>query len=1402
MSRPIVVAVLALSALAAAPLPLRAQEERFPMNGAAVADNAQAAQKYDRATGLFRAGRWDEGAEKLLEMVDQHGDRLVLSGAAGQYVSARRLAEKLSRDLPPEGQAAWRRQVDPRVSAALASARTPGDLRRILRDLPNSTHDAAVRARLAAMLGDAGDVEGEAQALWGLVDGSRAAEGRPAAAARLALLLGRLNDRDGLASLEAGLGPTADARVLWRGKPSSVRDVLTFARTLLRAETDDAPAWAAWPTFGGSGSRDRVAASIKGIPPPTARYPFTEGPSWAPQMRGFSGGWNAQYWESLLVQPAAADGIVVVNEGHVAWAKELAGDGGKPLWVIRGIESPSRLMYEERCLHGVTLSGGNAYFSLAATALREQVKMTWLVAVYPIPHRKLYCVEAQTGRTVWERGGDAEGKDFETRASYHGAPVVDGGLLYCAATFAATPVDPVAHWVVCLDARTGREVWRTFVASGIPEINLFGNSTRESVPLSVTVSGDRILACTNLGVVACLDRTDGGLLWARRYPRFRVEPIRDAYEIPRNPVSWLQSPIYLAKDPADGREKVVVAPLDGPFVFCLSADDGEILWQFPRPERVREHDAEFRYIVGVRDGVVYLSGDSVMALGLKSAKRIWDERMALPSAPIGRGLVGQDGVYFPLKSGLLRLGLKDAAQGKAFWAWPVEGMGGHLLFVDQAVVTVGNRTMTVCYDPARARAFLEAEVAKNPSSSYLRYRLAICLQSAGEPEKAEQALRQAMALAEKRGDEASRVVAEACRRTLFRNRMTAAVAMMRRSDGARRAAEEYEKARAFAATEGEWLELLFALASARRAASDLPGAVAAYQEVIAKHGDQLRDGGDPARTEARRAIDAILATGREPYAEVEAEATALLARARRENDPSLYESLLRLYPNSLAAEEAAYGAGHARFVAVDWPGACDALQKFLREHPQSSRVPQAMAELAVAFEKRGMWGMAGAQLRRLKKSGGSAQVQMDGAAVPAAKWAELRLAGAGYRRAEREGSEPEAVFPAQKAWTWSGQRGWELKVLDPDGIPAWKKVPVFAVTGATLVAVDADKGTELWRAACPNGVRWAAWSAGMLVVAGPDAAEAFQEDGTSAWRTQYGGAHLYDGREAEGGIYLAVREARMAGSFVLALDAATGQTSWKSSMQAGHIVQRLWVTDDGVCWLSRAEDAMIVADRESGALRARWPLAASRLVQAGPDRFLALSWDNELMLVEAATGKSIWKSPQPGMRIESALLVAGDSVLTTMTADSGQRLRIYSLETGKLRHEVELGLVWVKQVQVDATTVYLAYKKADGANEYVSAAYELSTGKELWRTPVAGIQSLFPGTLAKGHVLLNCPVTRRPPGGGAIEWVPTIVAIDRKTGLECGRIEGSPESTPTYTVTVVPGRVVIAQGDTVEAWGR
>ena len=48
--------------------------------------------------------------------------------------------------------------------------------------------------------------------------------------------------------------------------------------------------------------------------------------------------------------------------------------------------------------------------------------------------------------------------------------------------------DPFQHYVLCLDPATGRILWSTYVASGGTEINLFGNSTRESLGSPVAVA--------------------------------------------------------------------------------------------------------------------------------------------------------------------------------------------------------------------------------------------------------------------------------------------------------------------------------------------------------------------------------------------------------------------------------------------------------------------------------------------------------------------------------------------------------------------------------------------------------------------------------------------------------------------------------------------------------------------------------------------------------------------------------------------------------------------------------------------------------------------------------------------------------------------------------------------------
>jgi hypothetical protein len=214
----------------AAALPARAQDgDRYPLGRAKVEDNRQAADLYDRALAQLEAGRWREGVERLLELQDQWGDKLILHGEPGQYVSARALIVKLTKAMSPDALAAYRAAVDPRVERRVRDAVSPEALRAVLRDAPMSTFAPEAARRLGNLLADGGDVAGAAAAWTSLLE----LPGRSQdalAAGRLALCLGSLNDREGLAALEARMAGRLDDAVLLRGKPSTLRAAFAAAR--------------------------------------------------------------------------------------------------------------------------------------------------------------------------------------------------------------------------------------------------------------------------------------------------------------------------------------------------------------------------------------------------------------------------------------------------------------------------------------------------------------------------------------------------------------------------------------------------------------------------------------------------------------------------------------------------------------------------------------------------------------------------------------------------------------------------------------------------------------------------------------------------------------------------------------------------------------------------------------------------------------------------------------------------------------------------------------------------------------------------------------------------------------------------------------------------------------------
>lgn len=155
----------------------------------------------------------------------------------------------------------------------------------------------------------------------------------------------------------------------------------------------------------------------------------------------------------------------------------------------------------------------------------------------------------------------------------------------------------------------------------------------------MAVSGSRLFVCDQTALIACLDALTGALLWA--YPYAMETKVERA--IPESNLkpgdAWEANPILLAEG------VVIVTPLNAAHFFALDATTGRRLWANPREKA--------RYLLGVRRGAVFVSGNRVAAYDVRSGKIRWSQPDPTASWEAGgRGLVAEDGLFVPTATGL------------------------------------------------------------------------------------------------------------------------------------------------------------------------------------------------------------------------------------------------------------------------------------------------------------------------------------------------------------------------------------------------------------------------------------------------------------------------------------------------------------------------------------------------------------------------------------------------------------------------------------------------------------------------------------------------------------------------------------------------------------------------------
>jgi len=971
-----------------------------------------------RGQELAKAEQWDKVVDVLHRVVigdpevfpdvkDEVLQSAVYSEDGRTYYPARELCLRELARLPPDGLRAYRDVHDGAARQLFATAEaTPGIEDRLAayakvydNYLPSSVGDDALckAADLDLQLGRFY----EALALYRrLIDiyPKDTDQDLPLAFSKAAYCAARIGDSEQLALLLERLGSEYPAAtVLVEGKPvpaTELKDHPLFRR----GGGGGARAAMDWPIAGGNAARSRTEPDL---PEDLPKHPFwsfslserdprltAQGTIWRvfvhnrepspdPQLNVPAREYVAPY---PALFPIVDEGLLLYKDGREVLARR-AGSGAL-VHLAGAIVSPPSMddplyccalddirpgtqnsVKDANVLEGIYryLDYGAASLLVAngmilATDWRGAPHELRSEAVLPNQPNSLVAYSRSTGKAMWgwdetsyskpvhddPAAFDAWQKDLQLHraACFLGPGVAAGGILYTLVTEReGDEMGMVSLWAV--DVTTGRVRFRTALH--------YEDEVNRLLPrgAAVAMAGGTVYAATQAGVVAAVDALPPGRVrWITRYSRsfegaqggrrgFRAGRIKEAFAF---------------NDPVVAEGKVIVAAADAAEVIALDAETGRVVWSIPKRSLLSAS-----YVVGVKEGLLYLAGDKVIAIDLSKGEIVWSTP-PLEAVPEGRGFVGERYVHVPTKhpnagrSAVERFDLKTGQPADPL-LFDVEELGNLLSFDGRLVASNGKEIM--CFTTYEAEvARVDAELNLPGADRAELYLDRALLALAGGTKRRDQA-REDFAKALEAGpeDESAEI-----RRYALENLF--AIARDRNDPGA---LDEAERIVVPLRGEGQTTHPYDAQIALLRAEvlgrlDKGPEALAALERFMDRCGHLrvVRDGRVVDGAAAGAALREQLQSESKSFAAAFAETVRgrIEAAVARKDEAGL-RAILDRYGAEPPAEEARFALADIYEAAGRTDEAEAELRDFVSEHPQHPRVATAHFRLARFYAKQG-----------------------------------------------------------------------------------------------------------------------------------------------------------------------------------------------------------------------------------------------------------------------------------------------------------------------------------------------------------------------------------------------------------------------------------------------------------------
>ncbi len=385
-----------------------------------------------------------------------------------------------------------------------------------------------------------------------------------------------------------------------------------------------------------------------------------------------------------------------------------------------------------------------------------------------IPERRLFAYDLESGRPLWdhapefvsgiEGGLDLDGvsRRFEERMLVAAPPRIVGSRILVPCYQMQGRID---YHVACYELRTGERLWSTSLVSGQRERNMFGRAQEEFVASPLAVSGDTVIAQTELGTVAALDLATGRILWESLYEQIPL-PKTHNYNAPQREQKWREAaPVIVGN-------VVVSTPTDSEHLIAFELETGTVLWSY-REQFLRSSKARHYALIGADERTVYLDGERVSALekagGLGKAHPPFQRRWSFPieegraRTHRPRAVLADDVLVVPTKDERIVLDRKSGDPRRLeSGAWSFSE-SGNLALGDGMMFTLSQKRLTAFFDWDSLLARKRANLAKFPddpeaalATAELAARRGLSLHERGDPKAALDYLGEARTILETR----------------------------------------------------------------------------------------------------------------------------------------------------------------------------------------------------------------------------------------------------------------------------------------------------------------------------------------------------------------------------------------------------------------------------------------------------------------------------------------------------------------------------------------------------------------------------------------------------------------------------------------------------------------------------